>query len=138
MILLWAIFLKVSLRELGHTVILRGIYTMSPKKKEVILSMRLIERRQRMKLIIEISDGMYANLADIQLGSIASKVILNKVKEGKPYKERPQGEWIVLLDDDNIQTCKCSICGRMVDIAGHKFDKFPYCHCGADMRGEEE
>lgn len=52
--------------------------------------------------------------------------------------KRPQGEWIVLLDDNNIQTCKCSICGRMVDIAGREFDKFPYCHCGADMRKEAE
>ena len=53
-------------------------------------------------------------------------------------EERPQGEWIVLLDDDNIQTCKCSICGRMVDIAGYEFDKFPFCHCGASMRGVRE
>ena len=55
-----------------------------------------------------------------------------------------QGEWIVLVDADNIQTCKCSICGRIADIANREFDKFPYCHCGAkmkggaDMRGEKE
>lgn len=53
-------------------------------------------------------------------------------------EERPKGEWVVLLDDDNIQTCKCSICGRMVDIACYKFDKYPFCHCGADMRGGRE
>ena len=52
--------------------------------------------------------------------------------------ERPQGEWIVLVDADNIQTCKCSICGRMVDIANREFDKFPYCHCGAKMKGGAE
>lgn len=47
----------------------------------------------------------------------------------------PQGEWIVCVDEDNIQTCKCSICGRIVDIANREFDKFPYCHCGAKMKG---
>lgn len=51
---------------------------------------------------------------------------------------RPQGEWIVLVDDDNIQTCKCSICGRMVDIGNREFDKYPYCHCGAKMKGGAE
>ena len=50
------------------------------------------------------------------------------------YK-RPKGEWIVLVDADNIQTCKCSICGRIADIANREFDKFPYCHCGAKMKG---
>ena len=49
-----------------------------------------------------------------------------------------QGEWIVLVDADNIQTCKCSICGRMADIANHEFEKFPYCHCGAKMKGEDK
>ena len=63
---------------------------------------------------------------------------------GNRESERPKGEWIVLVDADNIQTCKCSICGRIADIANREFDKFPYCHCGAkmkggaDMRGEKE
>lgn len=52
--------------------------------------------------------------------------------------ERPKGEWIVLVDADNIQTCKCSICGRIADIANREFDKFPYCHCGAKMKGGAE
>lgn len=54
-------------------------------------------------------------------------------------EDRPQGEWKVLVDADNIQTCKCSICGRMVDIGNRQFDKYPYCHCGARMIvGKEE
>ena len=60
------------------------------------------------------------------------------LKELKAYKEAPQGEWIVLVDADNIQTCKCSICGRIADIANREFDKFPYCHCGAKMKGGAE
>ena len=54
------------------------------------------------------------------------------------FVERPKGEWIVLVDADNIQTCKCSICGRIADIANREFDKFPYCHCGAKMKGGVE
>ena len=46
---------------------------------------------------------------------------------------RPKGEWIVLVDEDNIKTCKCSICGRIADIVD--FDNYPFCHCGAKMKG---
>ena len=46
---------------------------------------------------------------------------------------RTQGEWIVLVDEDNIKTCKCSICGRMADIVD--FNNYPFCHCGAKMKG---
>lgn len=47
-------------------------------------------------------------------------------------EERPQGEWIVVCEENNIKTCKCSECGRIEDIVD--VDKYPYCHCGADMR----
>ena len=43
-----------------------------------------------MKLIIDIPDY---NLNDIQNGSIACGQILKAVKNGKPYEERPQGEY---------------------------------------------
>ena len=35
-----------------------------------------------MKVIIDISEGMYKNIASIQNGSIGSKMIINKVKDG--------------------------------------------------------
>ena len=55
--------------------------------------------------------------------------------------ERPKGRWVQeihtgLIGDTNEYNdtyfFRCSICGRTV------FEKEPYCHCGADMRGEEE
>ena len=55
--------------------------------------------------------------------------------------ERPKGRWIQeihtgLIGDTNEYNdtyfFRCSICGRTV------FEKEPYCHCGADCRGEEE
>ncbi len=52
----------------------------------------------------------------------------------KQMTERPQGEWKVLVDKHNVQTCKCSICGRIEVISHYDFDRIPFCHCGADMR----
>jgi len=39
-----------------------------------------------MKLIVDIPNSLYANLAKIDNGSIASKRIIECVKHGKPYK----------------------------------------------------
>ena len=39
-----------------------------------------------MKLIVDIPNSLYANLAKIGNGSIASKRIIECVKHGKPYK----------------------------------------------------
>lgn len=47
--------------------------------------------------------------------------------------ERPQGEWII-VDDTERFIAKCSVCGRIEDSRMVK--DYPFCHCGADMRGE--
>ncbi len=54
--------------------------------------------------------------------------------------ERPKGRWeFVELQDHplcgkplKVGEYRCPFCGRAVAF------KPPYCHCGADMRGEEE
>jgi len=48
--------------------------------------------------------------------------------------ERPQGEWI-LVDDTEKFIAKCSVCGRIEDSRMVK--DYPFCHCGAEMRGAE-
>lgn len=55
------------------------------------------------------------------------------LKELKTLKERPQGEWII-VDDTEKFIAKCSVCGRIEDSRMVK--DYPFCHCGADMRGE--
>ena len=40
-----------------------------------------------MKLIIDISEGVYKNIDSIQNGSIGSKQIINKVKNGIPLED---------------------------------------------------
>lgn len=47
-----------------------------------------------------------------------------------------QGEWIVYDHDAPIKFCKCSLCGRYEEIIN--FKNYPYCHCGAKMKGGGE
>lgn len=53
--------------------------------------------------------------------------------------ERKTGHWIEITSSNH--TYKCSVCGRLlVNITDGKNNvakNYPYCHCGADMRGEE-
>ena len=53
--------------------------------------------------------------------------------------ERKKGRWLELTNTNH--TYVCSVCGRMlVNITDGKnmvSKNYPYCHCGADMRGEQ-
>ena len=85
-----------------------------------------------MKLII---DTPNYNLKEVQNGSIASKVLLEAIKNGTPYEENPQGKWVMVgtwYDDYDNLKFKCNQCGRIVN------DRENYCpKCGADMRGSQ-
>ena len=68
--------------------------------------------------------------------------ILNKVHNAPTVdaivniiEVRPQGEWI-LVDDTEKFIVKCSVCGRIEDSRMVKF--YPFCHCGARMKGSEK
>jgi DNA-directed RNA polymerase subunit RPC12/RpoP len=54
--------------------------------------------------------------------------------------ERQKGEWIEISSINH--TYKCSECGRLLvnitDGSNNVSKHYPYCHCGADMRGEQE
>lgn len=83
-----------------------------------------------MKLLIDISDDMYANLPSIHVGSIASRVLLNTIKEGTPYKEKT-GHW-----DYVTHYCRryrvCSECH--VEKEDDRATGWNYCqYCGARM-----
>lgn len=57
--------------------------------------------------------------------------------------ERPRGRWVPVWHGEFIATLECSACGRRINVDYPLREKtikrkFPYCHCGADMRGEEE
>ena len=65
-------------------------------------------------------------------------VALRALPSAQP--ERKTGRWIELTNTNH--TYVCSVCGRMlVNITDGKNNvakTYPYCHCGADMRGEQE
>ena len=52
--------------------------------------------------------------------------------------ERQKGEWIEISSINH--TYKCSECGRLLvnitDGRNNVSKHYPYCHCGADMKGE--
>jgi DNA-directed RNA polymerase subunit RPC12/RpoP len=57
-----------------------------------------------------------------------------------PSADRPQGEWI---DIGTIShSYKCSVCGRTlfhITVGkSHVAKHYPYCHCGARMKGADD
>lgn len=78
-----------------------------------------------MKVVIDIPNY---NLDKVQNGSIASKVILTAVRNGKPYEERPHGEWV--FDKDGYFSCSCCKLKPHYQVAPTH-----YCpNCGAKMK----
>lgn len=60
--------------------------------------------------------------------------------EDLPSADRPKGEWIEIGTISH--SYKCSVCGRtLFNITvgkNHVAKYYPYCHCGAQMRGEQD
>ena len=65
--------------------------------------------------------------------------ILEKISKMPTIEpERKKGKWIMLDKGLIVTSYKCSECGRTVrDDTGYDVSKdYPFCHCGANMRGE--
>lgn len=54
--------------------------------------------------------------------------------------ERKKGRWIVKEIGCKLTSYKCSECGRYItnDTGYDVKEDYPFCHCGADMRGEQD
>ena len=55
--------------------------------------------------------------------------------------ERKVGKWIRITQGAMSEQYMCPFCHRTVESYGVEellLVRFPYCHCGADMRGEQE
>ncbi len=54
--------------------------------------------------------------------------------------ERKMGKWIEEQRGIKVTQYRCSECGRLVrDDTGYDVAKdYPFCHCGADMRGGQD
>lgn len=63
----------------------------------------------------------------------------------KALKKRPQGEWIEQKVCNCYAKLKCSVCDRIIEptftYGEYSYEDikewYPFCHCGADMRGEK-
>lgn len=80
-------------------------------------------------------------LCDYALNQKDKSVTPNDIMQfSSAQPERQKGEWIEISSISH--TYKCSECGRLlVNIMDGKNNvarNYPYCHCGADMRGEQE
>lgn len=64
---------------------------------------------------------------------------LRELQERRKEPKRIKGRWIEMLSYKN-HTYKCSECGRLLvnitDGRNNVSKHYPYCHCGADMKGE--
>ena len=93
-----------------------------------------------MKLIIDIPKEV---VKAIQNGEDYRYDIHTAIAQGIPYEERPHGEWIMQLHNCDGEFYTCSVCGRMIRVSPYVEDNetlkdYPYCHCGARMKGGAE
>jgi DNA-directed RNA polymerase subunit RPC12/RpoP len=57
--------------------------------------------------------------------------------DGPTIEERKTGKWIQF---PNHMAYKCSECGRVIQTTDGQRNvskHYPFCHCGADMRGDQ-
>ena len=91
-----------------------------------------MERRRRMKLLIDIDDNVFTRLFDNGIDTSAEdrRIIDRAVRNGTPYEERPQGKWITDYTAKQKRVVACNKC-NCISIQG----KSNFCpNCGADMR----
>lgn len=93
------------------------------------------------KHIPGVNDAEYIKKLE-ELNEINKRIIskaVTKIKMLSAQPERKTGHWIAITSWNN--TYKCSVCGRLlVNITDGKnkvAKNYPYCHCGADMRGDK-
>lgn len=67
--------------------------------------------------------------------------LFEKILDEMPTVEsRQKGKWMKRDSYDRRDNFYvCSECGRIINIiCNAHLEDYPFCHCGADMRGEEE
>lgn len=90
-----------------------------------------------MKIVIDIPDKVWDIAKEYGHLDICGIELSERVMNGTPYEERPNGEWVIneewsLLEKCKVTTYTCPFCGRV------EYEPFDYCRCGADMRKGKE
>lgn len=96
--------------------------------------MRLIDADELLKAIA--NSGLVWETNEC-LDVIEVLVVKKIIDDAPTVEERPKGKWIEKVErrgcfagDKTVYSYTCPFCGVK------EFKKYPYCHCGADMRGE--
>jgi len=68
---------------------------------------------------------------------------IDLIKDIPTIEERKEGRWVRITQDVGVgpHLYKCSECHRVIEYSSSELPcllemKFPYCHCGAKMKGE--
>ena len=96
-----------------------------------------------MKIVIDIDNETYGRIQALVNADYFEHDIcgysMKRIAHGIPYEERPKGVWIVkqemagaFVGDSAVYSYTCPFCGVK------EFKKYPFCHCGADLRGGRE
>lgn len=87
--------------------------------------------------VIKVGDPL-SNSDEIRQAFENGEIYKRDFEDARKMYERLPGEWIPTVIDTGLferSVCrewKCSNCGEVVKI------KYPFCHCGADMRGGKQ
>ena len=96
-----------------------------------------------MKIVIDIPDEDYKFIKDLTFyssgrrsGRTIERNVINGIKNGKTYEERPKGAWVcfqVMNSFSQLESkFKCPFCKREF------YSNYDFCVCGADMRVKDE
>lgn len=95
-----------------------------------------------MKLVIEIPAVTYEEVKwwGLYLCPSDSDALVNSIKNGTLYEEKPHGEWIEVDTRFGQNICKCSSCNTLIDVPKSMNENlYSFCpNCGASMRKEGE
>ena len=86
------------------------------------------------------------DVLDLTLMKMGGKELYVAVYDLPPVTPQPKrGKWIEVEVHNCHATLKCSVCDRTIEptftFGEYSYEDikefYPYCHCGADMRGSE-
>lgn len=89
--------------------------------------------------------SIVSNIKNVESQYIKFQNIYFKCKSiedagGTIFVKRKRGKWLLVEESIKVAAYKCSECGRTVwnDMGYDVVKDYPFCHCGADMRGEQK
>ena len=91
----------------------------------------IIEKAKHGFVSEEVCDGMHA----------AVNAFINFIVQAPTIEAVPvvHGEWLKVKEWATKAKYRCSVCGREITSGVNvNVEKYPYCHCGAKMKGGAE